>query len=320
MRAAAIDIGTNTTLALLAEQGPDGLRTLRDELTPNGLGQALKDTSVLPYDAIALNVDLLNEIIRDYRRAGAEEIAICATAAMRRAQNRSDFVSAVKEILGSDVEILSGRDEAALTFAGAVSNREIYPNERVGVIDIGGGSTEVIEGRGFVPTQSYSLDVGAVYLTNEYFDDDPPTPEAVSSLRGDLRERLPELLSQLQESRVSASGETSLRGPWILVGGTPVTLAMIKSGLRRYDPAAVGGTLLSAADVQQIADQFAGKHSEEIQNIPGMPPTRGRYIFAGTLLLLELFHAIGIEEGLVTERGLRHGFWLARFGQVDKQA
>ncbi len=306
MRAAAIDIGTNTTLALLADNGADGLIAIKDQLTPNGLGQALKDNPELPYEAIALNVDLLNEIIRDYRRDGAEEIAVCATAALRRAQNRADFVSAVKEILGVDVEILDGRDEAALTFAGAISNREIYPNERVGVIDIGGGSTEVIEGRGPVPVQSYSLDVGAVYLTNEFFANDPPPPAAVTALREQLRIKLPSLLAGVRGNNM----------PWILVGGTPVTLAMIKRGLRHYHPAAVGGTFLTTDDLLRSVDLFAGRHSEEIQSTPGMPPTRGRYILAGTLLLLELFAALGLEEGLVTERGLRHGYWLAKFGQV----
>jgi exopolyphosphatase/guanosine-5'-triphosphate,3'-diphosphate pyrophosphatase len=306
VRAAAIDIGTNTTLALLAESGPDGLITVKDQLTPNGLGQALAASPVLPYESIALNVDLLNEIMRDYRRDGAEEFAVCGTAALRRAQNSGDFISAVREILHVDVDVLSGRDEAALTFAGAVSNREIYPNERVGVIDIGGGSTEVIEGRGNVPVQSYSLDVGAVYLTNEFFAEDPPPPEAVVALREQLRTRLPGLLA----------GVSSEHMPWILVGGTPVTLAMMKRGIRHYDPAAIGGTFLTADDVLRSADLFAGRHSEEIQNYPGMPATRGRYIFAGTLLLLELFSALDIQEGLVTERGLRHGFWLAKFGQV----
>ena len=305
MRAAAIDIGTNTTLALLAENSPDGLHTIRDQLTPNGLGQALQPSNILPYETIALNVDLLNEIMRDYRRAGAEEIAICGTAALRRAQNRHEFVGAVKQILGTDVEVLSGRDEAARTFGLAISNRDIYPNEGVGVLDIGGGSTEVIEGRGPNPVQSYSLDVGAVYLTNEYFKADPPLPEQVAALRDQLRAKLPGLVASLRD-----------RMPWILVGGTPVTLAMLKRGLWRYDPMAVSGSLLSVDDVAQLADRFAGKHSDEIQNFPGMPPTRGRYIFAGTLLLLELFAALGIVEGLVTERGLRHGYWLAKFGQV----
>lgn len=306
MRAASIDIGTNTTLALLAEDSPDGLVTVKDQLTPNRLGESMKDAPLLPNDVIALNVDLLGELIRDYRREGAEGVAICATAALRKAENRGDFIGAVHEILGADVELLSGRDEAALTFAGAISGYEIYPNERVGVIDIGGGSTEVIEGRGPSPVQSASLDVGAVYLTNEFFQDDPPSPESVAALRQNLHARLPHLLQNLRGNRM----------PWMLVGGTPVTLAMLQRGLWRYDPRAVGGSLLTVDDVERLATAFSGKHSDELQNLPGMPPTRGRYIFAGTLLLAELMAALDMQEGIVSERGLRHGFWLAKFGNV----
>jgi exopolyphosphatase/guanosine-5'-triphosphate,3'-diphosphate pyrophosphatase len=306
MRAASIDIGTNTTLALLAEDSPDGLVTVKDELTPNHLGESMKDAPVVPFDIIALNVDLLGELIRDFRRDGAEAVAICATAALRLAQNRGDFIGAAREILGVEVELLSGREEAALTFAGAISGYEIYPNERVGVMDIGGGSTEVIEGRGANPVQSSSLDVGAVYLTNEFFKDDPPPPESVRALRESLRARLPQLLNNQRGDHM----------PWILVGGTPVTLAMLRRGVWRYDPHAVGGSLLTMDDVEQLAGQFSGKHSDELQNLPGMPATRGRYILAGTLLLAELMAALDIQEGIVSDRGLRHGFWLAKFGNV----
>ena len=306
MRAAAIDVGTNTTLALLAEDSPDGLVTVKDQLTPNHLGESLKNGSVLSYEIIALNVDLLGELIRDYRRDGAEAVAICATAAMRRAENRGDFIGAVREILGVEVELLSGRDEAALTFAGAISGHEIYPNERVGVIDIGGGSTEVIEGRGVRPVQSCSLDFGAVYLTNEFFKGDPPDPGMVAELRNGIRDRLPQIITDLQ----------TVSMPWILVGGTPVTLAMLKGDVRRYDPREVGGSRLRPEDVEKLVTQFSGMHSDKLQALPGMPATRGRYIFAGTLLLSELMTALNIKEGIVSERGLRHGYWLAKFGNV----
>ena len=306
MRAAAIDVGTNTTLALLAESSAEGLVTVKDELTPNHLGESLKVAPVLSQEVISLNVDLLNEIIRDYRRYGAESVAICATAAMRRAQNRGDFFGAVRQILRVDIELLSGREEARLTYLGAISAQEIYPTETIGVVDLGGGSTEVIEGRGLAPLQSSSLDLGAVYLTNEFFKDDPPSVEMVVALRQNLRNRLPQLLSNMRGDPM----------PWILVGGTPVTLALLKRGLRRYDPQAVSGTALERKDVEQFIAQFTGKHSDELQSLPGMPPTRGRYIFAGALLLSELMAALKIQSAAVSERGLRHGFWLAKFGNV----
>ncbi|RPH95308.1 hypothetical protein EHM69_04825 [candidate division KSB1 bacterium] len=305
MITAAIDIGTNTTLALLAAADGDGLRPIKDQLTANRLGEALRDEPVLSPEVITLNVDLLAEIVRDFRRDGAEGFAIAGTAALRRAQNRADFIAAVREIVGLQVEVIGGRDEAALTYMGAVSNREIYPGERVAVLDLGGGSTEIVEGKGYIAGQGYSIDVGAVYLTNEFFKNDTPTSNEIETLRSHLRSRLPQLVGQVR----------GIKMPWILVGGTVVTLAILKAGLRRYNPMSVGGSLLNLADIDRRIAGFIGKSSLELQALPGMPLGRGRSILAGSLLLQEMFNALDIEEGLVSERGLRHGLWLAKFGK-----
>ncbi len=305
MIAAAIDIGTNTTLALLAERTNGGLHPLKDQLTVNRLGDSLKNGSELPHDIIALNVDLLAELVRDYRRAGAEDFTIAGTSALRRAANRAEFMAAVKDIVGIPVEVIPGRDEAALTYLGAISNREIFPGERVCVMDLGGGSTEIIEGRGTVAGQGYSIDVGSSYLTNEFFEDDPPTLSQLETLRNHLRERLPGLVANLR-------GATC---PWILVGGTAVTLAIIKAGLKRYDPQQIGGSLLTLEDVDRRLTSFSGKSSDELQSIPGMPMGRGRTILAGAILLREMMQALELSEGVVSERGLRHGLWLAKFGE-----
>lgn len=305
MIAASIDIGTNTTLALLAERDGGGLRVLRDQLAPNRLGEALKRSVSLPRDVMTLNVDLLAELVRDFRRAGAEAFAITGTAALRRAENRADFIEAVHEIVGVTVEVIGGREEAALTYMGALSNREIFPGERVCVMDLGGGSTEIIEGRGMIAGQGYSIDVGSVYLTNEFFHSDPPTVEQVSTLRENLRGRLPSLVGNLRGASC----------PWIFVGGTAVTLAILKAGLRRYDPQAVGGARLLAREVDTQIFSFTGRSSQELQNLPGMPMGRGKSILAGAILLREMMTALELEAGVVSERGLRHGIWLAKFAE-----
>lgn len=305
MIAAAIDIGTNTTLALLAQGEGGGLRVLKDQLVANRLGEALKDGPELSRETITLNVDLLAEMARDFRRDGAEGFAVAGTSALRRARNRAEFIAAVREVVGLQVEVIGGRDEAALTYLGAVSNREIYPGERVGVLDLGGGSTELVEGRGMIAGQGYSLDVGSVYLTNEFFHSDPPTEEQLQTLRRHLREHVPPLVSSLRGAAM----------PWILVGGTAVTLAILKAGLRRYEPEAIGGSLLSRDDIERLITSFAGKSSQELQRLPGMPTGRGRSILAGSILLHEILTALDVAEGVVSERGLRHGLWLARFGR-----
>lgn len=308
MIAGAIDIGTNTTLSLLAESTNGGLKVIKDQITVNNLGDALRHGPSFSTEVIALNVDLLAEIVRDYRLYGAEEFVIGATAAMRQALNRAEFQQAVNDIVGLPLEIISGRAEAALTYLGAISNREIYPNEHVCVMDLGGGSTEIVEGLGYTPGQSFSIDVGSSVLTNQFFENDPPSEQEVSDMVSSLRGRLVHLVANLRGKKV----------PWVLVGGTVVTLALLKSGHRRYDPARVGGSLLNVEDIDRWIAHFLGRPAEELQMMPGMPVGRGRIILAGAILLREMFWALEIEEGIVSERGLRHGLWLAKFGRMAR--
>lgn len=308
IRAGAIDIGTNTTLALLAEGDVDTLRTIKDSLTPNHLGESIQEDGTLPADAIAVNVDLLHELVREFRAKGATDVVICSTAVMRTARNREEFQQAVREIIGLELKILSGSQEAALTYAGAVSALDLLPNERVNVIDLGGGSTEVISGQGNSPGQSVSLEVGAVNLTRRYFTpNESPSPEEIARLRQEVR--------KIQGNLFSPDGQGNV--PWILVGGTPVTLAMLKLNLTRYQPEKIGGVELTLEELDTMIGRFAGRHPEELQALPAMPPGRGKYILAGTLLLRELFDVLQIQRASVTERGLRHGLWIAHFGRQE---
>ncbi|MBK6911059.1 MAG: hypothetical protein IPH10_09065 [bacterium] len=308
IRAGSIDIGTNTTLALLAEGSGDTLRTIKDSLTPNHLGESLREDGTLPTDVIAVNVDLLHELLRDFRAQGAVDVVAGATAVMRTAKNREEFQRAVKEITGLDLLVLSGTQEAALTYAGAVSALELLPHERVNVIDVGGGSTEVISGQGNVPGQSVSLEAGAVTLTRRNFTpDEAPAPEEITRLRHEVR--------RLQGNLFSPESLTGI--PWIIVGGTPVTLAMLKLGITRYQPDKVSGAELTAEDLDMLISRFAGRHPDELQALPAMPPGRGKYILAGTLLLRELYDVLHIHTANVSERGLRHGLWLAHFGRQE---
>ncbi|MCB9357750.1 MAG: hypothetical protein H6508_01085 [Calditrichaeota bacterium] len=308
IRAGAIDIGTNTTLALLAEGTSDSLHTIKDSLTTNRLGEALTEDGVLPIEAIALNVNLLHELVREFRAAGARDVVVCSTAVMRMAKNREEFQRAVREIVGIDLQILSGSQEATLTYAGAVSALELLPNERVNVIDIGGGSTEVISGQGNHPGQSVSLEAGAVTLTKRFLSlTEPAEPEQITRLRHEVRSVQGNLFSPDVHENV----------PWVLVGGTPVTLAMLKHNLTRYQPEKIAGVELTIEDLDTMIGRFAGRHPDELQALPAMPPGRGKYILAGTLLLRELFDVLRISNGKVSERGLRHGLWLAHFGRME---
>ena len=135
----------------------------------NRLGESLKNGPMLSAEAISLNVDLLGELARDFRRAGAEDFALCGTSALRRARTAMNLFRAANDdprhVCGDHRRSRRG----GLTYMGAISGRDVFPDERVAVMDLGGGSTEIIEGRGYVPGQGYSIDVGSVMLTNEFF-------------------------------------------------------------------------------------------------------------------------------------------------------
>ncbi len=308
IRAAAIDVGTNTTLALFAEGDGETLRTIKDSLTPNRLGESLNEDGTIPQDVIAVNIDLLHELVREFRSKGASDVVACSTAVLRTAKNREEFQRAVHDVVGIELKILSGTQEAALTYAGAVSSMELLPHERVNVIDLGGGSTEVISGQGNSPGQSVSLEAGAVVLTKRYFKQgEPATPEEIARMRQDVRKVQGNLFSPEVHEGV----------PWVLVGGTAVTLAMLKLNLPRYSPEKIAGVELTPEDLDTMIGRFAGRHPEELQALPAMPPGRGKFILAGSLLLRELFDVLQIQSGKVTERGLRHGLWLAHFGRQE---
>lgn len=309
IRAGAIDIGTNTTLALLAEGDGDSLITLKDSLTQNRLGESLREDGTLPAEIVALNVDLLHELVLEFRRLGAKDVVACATAVLRTAKNREEFQEAVRDVVGINLRILSGSQEAALTYAGATSALDLLPNEYVNVIDLGGGSTEVICGKGSQTLQSFSLEAGAVRLTMRYLSTtEVPTPEQIDRMRREIR---------AVQGNLFTPEATRTEAPWVLVGGTPVTLAILKLGLPRYQPEKVAGTTLTIEELDTMIGRFAGRHPEELQALPGMPLGRGRFILAGTLLLREMFDALQIRSAEVSERGLRHGLWLAHFGRQE---
>ena len=277
LRAAAIDCGTNSVRLLIAEEGPAGLLEVDRALHLTRLGQGVDATGRFAPEALARTLDAVADFAARLRRHGAERVRFVATSAARDASNREEFFAGVRELLGVEAEIISGDEEARLSFAGALSvARDVaWP---VLVMDIGGGSTELVLGESDaagapVVRAARSLDVGSVRLRERFLHSDPPAPEQVAAASAHV------------DDLIAHSGvDVAAARTWIGVGGTATSLAAIALGLPVYDRARVDGATIARADLQALAALLLALPVAEVLQFPTMQPKRADVICAGALI------------------------------------
>lgn len=294
-RFASIDIGTNSVLLLVAERGPQGTFTPvleRAEITR--LGRGVDQRRTLAPEAIADTLAVLEAYARDARALGVQEIAATATSAARDASNGPTFLAEVKARTGISVELIAGDEEARLSFASAWADFG-----RMGplvVLDIGGGSTEFIYGdaTGAV-TWRKSYDVGSVRLTERW-----------GAQRAPLIDQLNETFAPLPPPPPG----------FLLVGvaGTVTTVCAVAKKIEPYDPLRVHGAVLSAAELQKTTDLLWSLQLETRRTLPGLQPKRADVIPAGAQVLLTAAQRLGATAVCVSDRGLRWGLLVDRFG------
>jgi exopolyphosphatase/guanosine-5'-triphosphate,3'-diphosphate pyrophosphatase len=296
-RAAAIDIGTNTALLLIAEYDRGGLlHAVRDEATITRLGQGVDKTRRLAPEAVARTKACLDVYARIVKESGVGPRAtrIVGTSAMRDAGGSDELHTFVRERFGVDVETIGGDEEAALTFEGALSGLAIDASDVV-VFDIGGGSTEFVRGRGGTVEFAQSLDVGSVRITERHVRSDPPTASELAAARDDIR-RLLTALPSLHTAQAPVG-----------IAGTVTTVAAICRGVDPYDPEKIHGSTLTRVDVATVLDRLASVPLAERQQIAGLEPKRADVIVCGALLLLECLEKLGASCVTVSDRGVRWG-------------
>jgi exopolyphosphatase / guanosine-5'-triphosphate,3'-diphosphate pyrophosphatase len=300
MRVATIDIGTNAVLLLVAESGPDGsTRAVVDRATITRLGEGVDRSRTLSPAAIARTRSCLETYASVARELGAERVAVVGTSAMRDAHGGDELRAAIHSLFGVEVRVLSGEDEARMTFAGGLDGLHIQDGTDVGLFDIGGGSTEVVVGRTAAaePSLTYveSFDIGSVRLTERHVFNDPPTEAEIESLCQSARDTF---------ARVPPLPPGTIP---IGVAGTMTTLAAIAIGLTPYVGDRVHGLLLSRERLAQVVRELAQLDVSSRRNVAGMEPKRADVIVAGghvALALLELWHAPAVR---ISDRGLRWG-------------
>jgi exopolyphosphatase/guanosine-5'-triphosphate,3'-diphosphate pyrophosphatase len=293
MRVAAVDLGTHATRLLIADVEDGRIAEVERDLVFTKLGEDVDRRRRLLPVPIARVRNCLSDYRRRIEAQGAERTLAVGTSAIRDAENGEAFLGEVEWSYGFTTRLLSGHEEGSLTFRGATSDRE--PSERTLVVDIGGGSTELVTGDGF----QVSLDLGCVRLTERFLHADPPTREELDTCAQHIRAVLPAALSHH-----GAIG----------VAGTVTTLAALDLGLEEYDSERVQGHRIAAPAATGLLDGLAALPLEERRRVPALEPERAPVIVAGALILRELLTWSGLDEIEASERDLLHGAVLEAAG------
>lgn len=305
MRVGAIDIGTNTVLLLVADVGGDGqLLPIAERATITRLGEGVDRTRQLAPAAVVRTVACLNDYKRIADELGVESLGIVGTSAMRDAAGGASVRDHVRAIFGVNVRVLSGAEEARLTFCGALSGIQPVPVGQIPVFDIGGGSTEVILGTASLSDLTFakSFDLGSVRLTERFIAHDPPTPDELIAI---------ERVAAESFSTVPPIAGT---GSPVGVAGTMTTLGAIALGVAPYEGARIHGRGIRRADLRRVVSGLASIDSQARKMVPGMDPGRADVIVAGGLVALALLDHWGADEAIVSDRGVRWGLAQALAG------
>jgi exopolyphosphatase / guanosine-5'-triphosphate,3'-diphosphate pyrophosphatase len=298
-RVAAVDQGTNSTRLLVA--GPDeggGFEDLARDMVITRLGQGVDGTGRLAPEALERTLEVIARYVRRARALHVDRIRVGATAALRDASNADGFERPVRELAGSAPEIVSGDEEARLSFLGAT--RGLDAPAPFLVLDIGGGSTEFVLGSER-PTSAISTQMGSVRLSERFVRGDPPAAADLERMRAAVGE----LLDDVERAIPVADART-----FVAVAGTSTTVQAIALGLDFYDPERIHRTRLPRADAAKVSSRLAAMTTAERAALAVMAPGRADVIVAGSVILVAVMERFGFDEALVSETDILDGLVL----------
>lgn len=296
---AAIDIGTNTVLLLIAKYKNGVLKPVYEEQRIPRLGKGVDGDRMINKEATERVLSALFDykalLEQDYPEVN--EVVITATSAVRDAKNRNEFIHQIKAHTGFELRLLSGNEEAKWTATGALSVLDISTNQDLLILDIGGGSTEVAQLFDTDIVDAHSYDMGSVRFTERFLKRNPPAPEEINECR--------DAIKNIYKERLFYTGESCTA---IGVAGTLTTLVGITENLNSYQPEKLNGYKLSIADVEKVIDQFSNNAAERMLELhPVYLKGRADIFFAGMLILEGFLKQFHLNEILVSTGGIRHG-------------
>jgi exopolyphosphatase/guanosine-5'-triphosphate,3'-diphosphate pyrophosphatase len=298
-------MGTNSTRLLVGDVEDGEVKELERRSTVTRLGRGVDTSRQLATEAIEDVVSAVGEYIKLYEPLEPDVVLALATSAVRDAENSGAFIAELRERFALNARILTGEEEARLTYVGAVAGRA--PSDGTLVIDIGGGSTEIVVGSGREMAFHTSLQLGTVRHTERHIRNDPPTAPELEALAEDIRKQLFAELAAADVFEIHTG---------IAVAGTPTSLAAIDQELDPYDPERVHGYVLSLDAIQHMYSMLSGKSLEERLKVPGLHPGRAPTIVAGVVILIQAMRAFGLQEIEVSEHDILYGAALEAAGSA----
>ncbi len=296
MRAAVIGIGSNSVRMLVAETNGQDMKRISRERAGTRLFAGLDEQKRLSAEAMLVSCDAVRKMAESAKEQNAEHIDLFATSATRDAANRQDFAKLLRQETGLELEICSGNEEAALSFFGATDGGDS------GVIDIGGGSTEIIFGQGMSIRCAFSCQMGAVRLFRQLPIRDHGDLDAVEQVASDI------LADKLLDYPA-----LTMPSSWRGTGGTFTTLAAMVKGIYWSDRTYMHGTVLKAANIARLERSLADMSIEERRKLPGLQPNRADIVVHGICILRAVMRRFGIDEITVSEYGNLDGYFKRKY-------
>ena len=294
MRIASIDIGTNTILLLVAETSRGTFTPIFEQETVVRLGEGLQKSGLLSEPAMDRGIRTLGQYLSRCREMRVERIFTVGTSALREAANSADFIERSQNQLDLPIQVIPGEEEARLSYL-AVAKDLKEADQAVWVIDVGGGSTELILGEGGAIHRWVSLPLGLVRFTERFLTSDPVRREEWETMKETIG---------MQFSDLPCSPLTSLM---VSVGGTGTTLASVEQGLEEFVPDRIHNFALSKEAIGKQLDSYLSKTVEERRKIPGLPPNRADVILAGGTILYLAMEKLGCSRVRISSHGVRYG-------------
>lgn len=310
MRAAAIDVGTNSIKMVIGESDSAGNISILNESSVNArLGKGLASTRLISIDALSRGLEAISDHIIKAREFDVDSIRIVGTNVIRDAVNSIELKKSVKLLHGIDIEELSGDDEAKYAFLAATGDSQlgVTDNPQM-IIDSGGGSTEMILGIGKQIASSVSVGIGAVRITETYLKEIPADIQSLTKARRSINQELISYLKGKNPSRL------------ICIGGSTINLARILYGIQPKDTTDVHARKLVLENLTDLISKLAGMNLDERKALVGLEPERADIILGGALIIEQIISALGLREAIISVRGLRHAILFEMLGSGRQQS
>ena len=295
-RVAIIDIGTNSTRILVADVTGNSVEEVERISTVTRLGRGVDHSGTLSPEAIEDVCDAIAGYLEIVESLGVEKVRVVATSAVRDASNADAFTAELRERFDLETEVITGDEEARLTYRGAISGRT--GAEPLLVLDIGGGSTELIVGEGDRMVFHTSMQAGVVRHTERFITSDPPDPAELENLASDIARLLAEVIEGAELPTIHEA---------VGVAGTPSSLAAVDLSLEPYDPKAVEGHPIPIDVAQKWLSRLAAMPVAERREVTGLHPARAEALVAGLVILIEVMRAFSLGEIRVSEHDILYG-------------